>query len=269
MREELVKCLNINISGKGAQTMMFAHGLGCDQQMWRYITPAFNNDYKIITFDYIGCGKSDLSYYNRQKYSSLQGYIQDVLDIAESLELENIVFVGHSVSCMIGAMAAIAKPALFKSIIMVSPSPRYINDANYYGGFDKKEIEELLELMEKNFTSWAGAFVPVIMKNSERPELSAELEEKLCSTDPAITCQFARATFLADHRTDLPNLKNPVLILQSTDNVIAPLPVGEYLQKTVPDNTFYVLKATGNCPHLSAPEETIEVMKKFLENSSR
>ena len=266
MNESILKRFNVNVSGNGKEPMLFAHGLGCDQHMWRFITPAFEKNYKIVLFDYVGCGKSDNSHYDKEKYSSLQGYANDILAISEALALKNIIFVGHSVSAMTGLLAAISSPGFFSKIIMVGPTPCYINDKNYIGGFERKEIEELLDAMGKNFYNWAGAFAPVAMQNPDRPQLTKELEDRMCSSDPAITIDFARAAFFADQRNDLNKLKIPSLIMQCSEDILVPVQVGEYMQKNMPQSTLRVMKATGHCPHLSAPAETIQIMKQFLHD---
>jgi sigma-B regulation protein RsbQ len=255
---------NVKSFGKGSQPMLFAHGFGCDQNMWRYITPAFEEVYRIILFDYVGAGKSDLSSYNPERYSSLQGYAQDVLDICEELELSNVIFVGHSVSSMIGLLAAIEKPRCFSHIIMIGPSPCYINDGKYIGGFEQKDIEGLLETMERNYIGWANFLAPNIMGHKDRPELGQELTESFCSTDPVIAGQFAKATFFSDNRGDLAKLKTPSLILQCSEDIIAPLEVGDFLHGQLPNSTLKVMKATGHCPHMSEPEETILLIKDYL-----
>jgi sigma-B regulation protein RsbQ len=232
--------------------------------MWRFITPAFENDYKIILFDYVGAGKSDKSSYNHERYSSLEGYAQDVLEICEALDLEKAIFVGHSVSSMIGLLAAIHKPYYFKQLIMIGPSPCYIDDDNYRGGFKKADIENLLTTMDQNYIGWANFLAPAIMANNERPELASELTESFCSTDPLIARQFAEATFFSDNRNDLPHSPVPTLLLQCSEDIIAPIEVGEYLSKNIPNSTLTVLRATGHCPHMSAPEETIEKIKEYL-----
>lgn len=247
--------------------MLFAHGFGCDQNMWRFITPAFENDYKIILFDYVGAGKSDKNAYNAERYSSLQGYAQDVLDICEELQLSDVIFVGHSVSCMIGLLAAIEEPQYFEKLIMVGPSPCYINAEGYTGGFERKDIEGLLETMEKNYIGWANFLAPNIMGNKDRPELGEELTESFCSTDPLIARQFAEATFFSDNRDDLRKITIPSLILQCSEDIIAPLEVGTYLNQNLPNSTMKVMKATGHCPHMSAPEETISLIKEYLSKT--
>jgi sigma-B regulation protein RsbQ len=255
---------NVKVFGKGKQPMLFAHGFGCDQNMWRFVTPAFENDYRIILFDYVGAGKSDKSAYNKERYSSLQGYAQDVLEICSELDLRNVIFVGHSVSSMVGLLAAIEQPEYFERLVMVGPSPCYINDKDYKGGFERKDIEGLLETMEKNYIGWANFLAPNIMGNKDRPQLGEELTESFCSTDPVIARQFAEATFFSDNRKDLKKTKIPSLILQCSEDIIAPREVGEYLSKNLQNSTLKVMKATGHCPHLSEPEETIALMKEYL-----
>lgn len=265
MKEKVVSRNNVKTWGTGSRVMLFAHGFGCDQNMWRFVTPAFENDYKIVVFDYVGAGKSDLSAYNGQRYADLNGYAQDVLEICEALELRDAIFVGHSVSSMVGVLAALKKPQYFSQLILVGPSPRYINDDGYVGGFERKDIEELLDTMDKNYIGWANFLAPSIMKNPERPELSQELTESFCSTDPRIARQFAMATFLSDNRQDLPKVTIPSLILQCSDDLIAPLEVGDYLHANLKGSTLKVLNATGHCPHMSHPEETITVIQEYLE----
>lgn len=265
---DIVKRNNVNVYGKGSQPMVFAHGFGCNQDMWRFVYPAFEKDFKIILFDFVGSGKSDLSAYNPDRYSNLNGYAQDVLDICNALNLKNVVFVGHSVSSMIGVLAALKQPGIFSKLIFVGPSPRYINDGDYVGGFERSDIESLLETMEKNYIGWANFLTPVIMKNSEKPELNSELNMSFCSTDPVIARRFAEATFYSDNRSDLPKLKVPSLIMQCSDDSIAPLSIGEYMARVTPQSTLKVMAATGHCPHMSHPEETIQLMREYLNLSN-
>jgi sigma-B regulation protein RsbQ len=232
--------------------------------MWRHVTPAFEKDYKVILFDYVGSGRSDLSAYNPDKYSQLQGYADDVLDICRALDLHDVIFVGHSVSSMIGVLAANAAPELFSRLILVGPSARYIDDEGYTGGFARKDIEELLDTMDKNYIGWANFLGPAIMKNGDRPELGQELTESFCSTDPVIARQFAEVTFFSDNRKDLSRLRVPSLILQCSDDLIAPLVVGEYLHRNLPQSSLVIMNATGHCPHVSAPEETIALIQRYL-----
>lgn len=261
---DILKRNNVNVSGSGTTPVLFAHGFGCDQTMWRFITPAFEQDYRIVLFDYVGSGRSDASAYDIARYSTLEGYAQDVLEVCEALDLHDVIFVGHSVSSMVGVLAANRDPDRFTRLIMVGPSPRYINDTGYVGGFELSDIEGLLDLMDKNYIGWANFLAPVIMKNEERPELTAELHHSFCSTDPGITRRFAETTFFADNRADLPRLSVPSLILQCSDDSIAPAAVGDYLHRTLPRSTLHLMKATGHCPHISHPEETIEAIRSYL-----
>ena len=268
MGSNVIKRNNVKIIGKGTQPMMFAHGFGCDQNMWRFVTPSFENDYRIILFDYVGAGKSDISSYNPTRYSSLYGYAEDVLDICNELNLRNVIFVGHSVSSIIGLLAAVKNPSCFSRIIMIGPSPCYINDHGYKGGFERKDIEELLDTMEKNYIGWANFLAPNIMGHPDRPDLGKELADSFCSTDPIIAGQFARATFFSDNLKDLKKLKVPSLIMQCSDDIIAPYEVGEYIHRNLPNSTLKVMKATGHCPHLSEPEETITLIKDYLQHAA-
>lgn len=263
--EGVKKRNNISIFGKGKQPMLFAHGFGCDKNVWRYITPAFEEDYKIVLFDYVGAGKSDLTAYDKERYDSLEGYAQDILEICASLDLQNVIFVGHSVSSMIGVLAAKEKPEFFDSLIFIGPSPKYINDSGYVGGFERKDIEDLLEVMDSNYLGWSKTIAPVIMGNQDRPELGEELTNSFCATDPDIAKQFARVTFLSDNRMDLPVTRVPSFTMQCSEDAIAPLQVGEYVHKNIPDNTMEVMKATGHCPHLSAPRETVDTIRGYLD----
>jgi sigma-B regulation protein RsbQ len=260
---------NVKTFGRGTQPMLFAHGFGCDQNMWRYVTPAFENDYRIVLFDYVGSGKSDLSAYDATRYASLDGYAQDVLDVCHALDLHDVIFVGHSVSSMVGVLAANREPGLFSKLLLIGPSPRYINDApDYVGGFERSDIEGLLETMEKNYIGWANFLAPAIMKNPDRPELSAELEASFCSTDPVIAKNFAEATFFADNRADLAAVSVPSLIMQCSEDIIAPEAVGAYLARELAGSTLASLRATGHCPHMSHPDETIDVMRRYLRESA-
>ncbi|MBD0325152.1 MAG: alpha/beta hydrolase [Pyrinomonadaceae bacterium] len=259
---------NVKVFGKGTQPMLFAHGFGCDQNMWRFVTPAFEDDYRIVLFDYVGSGKSDLEAYSPERYGNLDGYAQDVLDICAALELTNIIFVGHSVSSVIGMLASIREPERFARLILIGPSPCYINDPPaYVGGFERADIEGLLDVMEKNYIGWANFLAPVVMKNQERPELTRELEESFCSTDPKIARRFAEATFFSDNRNDLQKVTRPSLIMQCSDDAIAPLDVGDYLKRQLPHSTLRVMKATGHCPHMSHPEETIQMIREYLSGA--
>ena len=263
-REDVGRRFNVNISGRGSAPMLFAHGFGCDQNMWRYVAPAFEDDFKVVMFDHVGAGASDLSAYDPAKYSSLDGYADDVLEICRAFELGNVVFVGHSVSAMIGILAAIKAPEVFSNLILVGPSPRYINDENYVGGFSEPQITELLDFLDSNHMGWSEAMAPVIMGNPDRPELGQELTNSFCHTDPNVARRFARTTFLSDNREDLDRLNTPSLILQCSEDIIAPIEVGRYVHEHLPNSTLAILEATGHCPNLSAPEETIAAIKAYL-----
>ena len=245
--------------------MLFAHGFGCDQNMWRFVAPAFESDYQTVLFDYVGAGKSSLSEYDPARYATLDGYASDVLEVCHDLDMRDVIFVGHSVSSMIGVLAANREPDRFARLILIGPSPRYLNDApDYVGGFERADIEGLLETMDKNYIGWANYLAPAIMQNADRPELGEELTESFCSTDPVIARQFAEATFFADNRADLAAVAVPSLIMQCSSDIIAPLDVGNYLSRELPKSTLRVMKANGHCPHMSAPEETIGLIKEYL-----
>ncbi|MDQ2655354.1 MAG: alpha/beta hydrolase [Chloroflexota bacterium] len=256
---------NVTISGSGDTPIMFAHGYGCDQRMWRLVAPAFADTHRLVLFDHVGAGESDLAQYDRAKYGSLRGYARDVVEICTELDLTNVVFVGHSVSAMIGALAAIEAPERFARLVLVGPSPCYLNDGDYSGGFARKDIDDLLEFQDANYLGWSSSLAPVIMGNPERPELAEELNASFCRTDPEIARQFAAVTFLSDNRADLPNVATRSLVLQCREDVIAPMAVGEYVHRRLPNSVLNVLDATGHCPHLSAPDETTAAIKAFLD----
>ena len=255
---------NINILGTGSKTMVFAHGYGCDQIMWRYFVPAFQDDYRIVLFDHVGAGKSDISQYSREKYGTLQGYADDVLEIIDAVSGAPVIFVGHSVSAMIGVLAANKRPKVIETLIMIGPSPCYINDGEYVGGFIKSDIDSLLQTLEENHLGWSRAMAPVIMKNEERPELANESAESFCRTDPEIAKHFARVTFLSDNRGDLKSVSVPSLVLQCSEDSIAPLEVGDFVHRNVRVSSLIRLRATGHCPHLSGPIETTRIIKEYL-----
>lgn len=257
---------NVTVMGNGTTPMIFAHGYGCDQNMWRLVTPAFAGSHRLVLFDHVGSGQSDLSAYDRTKYSTLQGYADDVLEICDELDLNDAIFVGHSVSAIIGVLAAIERPECFSRLILIGPSPRYIDDDGYVGGFSREDIDELLEFQQSNYLGWSSTLAPTIMGNADRPELGAELTNSFCRTDPEIARQFAAVTFLSDNRADLPRVSVPSLILQCRQDVIAPIEVGEYVHAHLPNSLLVVMNATGHCPHLSAPEETIAAIRSYLES---
>jgi sigma-B regulation protein RsbQ len=255
---------NVVVKGDSENVMMFAHGFGCDQNMWRYVYPVFEADFKIVLFDHVGAGNSDLSAYSHSKYDRLEGYAQDIVEIGEELNIRNMVFVGHSVSAVMGLIAANIAPELFKKLILVSPSPSYINDEGYTGGFNRSEIDELLESLDNNHLGWSMAMAPVIMGNPDRKELGDELSNSFCRTDPEIAKHFARTTFLTDKRDLLEKTSVPSLILQCSNDVIAPVEVGHYMHGRMPNSSLVIMNATGHCPNLSAPQETIAAISNYL-----
>jgi sigma-B regulation protein RsbQ len=263
---DVLKRNNVKVIGRGKTPLLFAHGYGCDQNMWRFITPAFTNDYQIILFDHVGFGQSDVADYSPVKYCSLQAYADDVLEICEALHLEDVIYVGHSVSAMLGVLAAIKAPKLFQKLVLIAPSPRYINEPGYTGGFAEADIMSLLESLDSNYLTWSGAIAPVIMGNADRPELGAELVSSFCRSNEEVARNFAHLTFRADNRADLKKLAKKTLILQCQEDVIAPLEVGQYMHHHLPESTLVVMQATGHCPNLSAPDETIRAIKDFLTN---
>ncbi len=247
--------------------MLFAHGFGCDQGMWRFVAPAFEDTHRVVLFDHMGFGSSQPGdAYDPDRYATLDGYADDVLRICEALDLTGVVFVGHSVSSMIGAIAAARVPDRFAQLVMIGPSPRYIDDpeTHYEGGFSAGDIDGLLDALTANYAGWATGIAPVIMGNPDRPELAGELADTFCRADPEMAHRFAKATFLGDNRRDLAQVPVPTLVLQCTADVIAPEAVGRYVARQIPDSTFHLLGATGHCPNLSAPAETIAAMQAFV-----
>lgn len=256
---------NVKVIGSGEQTLMFAHGYGCDQNMWRQVVPAFSEDFKIVLFDYVGSGLSDTASFDRTRYSTLRGYALDVVEILGELELKDVHFVGHSVSSIIGALAFLQAPQRFGTLTMIGPSPCYINSPDYYGGFEQSDIEGLLETLETNQVAWSATMAPFIMGNPERPEYAAELEASFCRMDPYLANHFARVTFLSDNRADLHKVTAKTLIVQCQNDAIAGVRVGEYVHKCLPNSQYVVIDATGHCPHMSAPKEVIRELRRFLE----
>ncbi|HEY1920648.1 MAG TPA: alpha/beta hydrolase [Streptosporangiaceae bacterium] len=255
---------NVTVTGReDGPLVMLAHGFGCDQNMWRLIAQGLETDFRVVLFDHVGAGHSDLSAWDQQRYATLDGYADDVLRICDELDLREVVFVGHSVSSMIGVLATIADPERFAGLILLCPSPRYIDDAGYRGGFSQADIGELLDALDSNYLGWSAAMAPVIMDNPDRPELSAELAGSFCRTDPRIARAFAHTTFLSDNRSDLAKVTVPTLVLQSRTDAIAPPEVGAFVHAQIPGSTLITLPATGHCPHLSAPEATLAAIASF------
>jgi len=259
-----IKRNNVRVRGAGHRTMIFAHGFGCDQNMWRFVAHAFEKDFMTVVFDHVGAGGSDLSAYDSAKYSTLSGYAKDVVEIGTELGLKDSAFVGHSVSSMIGVLAARQAPGMFGKLVLIGPSPRYIDDDGYVGGFSAQQIEELLRFFDSNHMGWSMQMAPMIMGNPDRPELGQELTNNFCSTDPEIAKAFARVTFTSDNREDLAEVSLPTLVLQCSEDIIAPPEVGEFVARNIPNSRMIVLDATGHCPNLSAPEEVIAAMRPFV-----
>ncbi|MEU2455339.1 alpha/beta hydrolase [Streptomyces sp. NPDC012765] len=262
---DILRRNNVKVSGSpGRPVVMLAHGFGCDQNMWNLVIPALAEDYQVVMFDYVGSGGSDPSAWSAERYGSLHGYARDVVEVCEALDLRDVAFVGHSVSAMIGVHAAAAAPERFSSMVMVGPSPCYIDDDTYRGGFSAEDIEELLQSLESNYLGWSAVMAPVIMANPERPELGDQLTNSFCATDPAVARVFARTTFLSDSRADLKSVTVPTLVLECSQDVIAPREVGSYVHSAVAGSRLVTLDATGHCPQLSAPEATASAIRTFL-----
>lgn len=255
---------NVVVTGKGKRAMVFAHGFGCDKHMWTDVSRQFENDYRVVLFDHVGAGESDVTAYDSKKYASLEGYAKDVVEIGRELDLNNAILVGHSVSAIICALASIEVPETFTDLIMVGPSPRYIDDDNYTGGFSKEQIDELLDFLAENHLGWSQAMAPAIMGNPEKPELGKTLTKSFCAIDPHIAKEFARATFFSDNRADLVKIKARTLILQCRQDIIAPECVGEYVHQHIPGSKYVLLDATGHCPNLSAPAEVTAAIRSFV-----
>jgi len=267
MSQDTIKRNNVNIKGKGEKSIIFASGFGCDQTVWKDVAPAFEDEHQVILFDYVGIGKSDISAFEPTKYSKISGYVQDVLDVCEALNLKDAIFVGHSVSSMVGLLASIQRPDYFSNLVMIAPSPCYLNDPpEYYGGFEKEDLENLIEMMEKNYIGWASSFSSRLLNTNERVDVAKDLEDRLCSTDPLIINNFARACFFTDSRHELGKSQVPSLILQCSEDIIAPKQVGEYLNLNMPASTLINMSAIGHCPHMSDPVETIKAIKTYLTN---
>ncbi len=256
----------VTVSGRpDGPPMVFAHGFGCDQGMWRLVAPAFEQTHRVVLFDHVGAGRSDAAAYDPVRHGRLEGYARDVVEVVEALDLPPVVFVGHSVSAMIGVLAAVERPELFDRLVLVGPSPRYVDDGDYRGGFGQDEIDELLETMDGNYLGWSQHIAPVIMGVPDRPELGAELASSFCRSDPVIARRFARTTFLSDNRADLPRVRTPALVLQSRQDAIAPLEVGQYVAGALPSAELVVLDATGHCPNLSAPQQVVDAVRRFVD----
>ncbi len=258
---------NVTVTGDAdGPAVVLAHGFGCDQNLWRLVVPALAERHRVVLFDYVGSGGSDPSAWSEARYSSLEGYAQDVVEVCRELDLERAVFVGHSVSAMVGVLASRRAPERIGALVMVTPSPRYIDDEGYRGGFTAEDIDELLASLESNYLGWSSVMAPVIMGNPERPELGRELTNSFCATDPDIARVFARATFLSDNRADLEEVRVPTLILECARDLLAPREVGAFVHAAIPSSRLVTLDATGHCPQLSAPQATAAAVLDFLES---
>lgn len=260
---------NVSISGQapgGAQpTLVFAHGFGCDQHMWRFVAPAFEATHQVLLFDHIGCGKADIRAYDPPRHAKLEGYAQDVVEILEAADLTNAVFIGHSVSSIIGLLAAIQAPQRIARMVLVCPSPRYLNDPpGYFGGFERADIDGLMDMMESNLLGWTDFLAPAVMGADGAGEMTDELKASFCAADPYISRRFAAATFLGDNRQDLPRVQVPALIIQCSDDAIAPRSVGEYMHSHLKGSQLATVEAAGHCPHMTHAEETIALIRGYL-----
>jgi len=249
---------------EGAPPIVFAHGFGCSQDMWRLVAPAFAGEHRVVVFDHVGAGEADPALWDPERHGSLDGYADDVIALLDELALGPVTFVGHSVSSMIGVLACTRRRDLIDRLVLVSPSPRYLDDDGYRGGFTRADMEDLLAQLDRNYIGWAGAMAPAIMGNPDRPELAAELESSFCRTDPDIARHFARATFLGDNRSDLRDVSVPTLVLQCADDAIAPTEVGSFVAEQIPNAALHVLPVSGHCPNLSAPELTADAIRAFV-----
>ncbi|MBT2232228.1 alpha/beta fold hydrolase [Nonomuraea sp. NEAU-A123] len=255
---------HVVVSGRtDGPTVMLAHGFGCDQNLWRLVAPELARDFRVVLFDHVGAGRSDLSAWRPERYATLDDYAEDILRICRELDLSDVVFVGHSVSAMMGVLAAIQEPQRFAKLVLLVPSPCYIDDEGYRGGFSRADIDELLESLDSNYLGWSAAMAPVIMGNPDRPELGEELTNSFCRTDPLIARSFARVTFLSDHRAELAKVSVPTLVVECVEDVIAPREVGAFVHAQIEGSRLVTLPATGHCPQLSAPEVTIEAIASF------
>ncbi|WP_372666274.1 alpha/beta fold hydrolase [Amycolatopsis kentuckyensis] len=244
--------------------VLLAHGFGCDQNLWRLVVPALAERYRVVLFDHTGAGRSDLSAWTPERYGTLDGYADDILALCRELDLTDVVLVGHSVSAMIAVLAANREPRWFAKLVLLTPSPCYLDDDGYRGGFSREDIDELLEALESNYLGWSAAMAPVIMGNPDRPELGEELTNSFCRTDPAIARVFARATFLSDNRDDLAKVSVPTLVVQCAQDAIAPPEVGQFTHDRIAGSRLVTLDAIGHCPQLSAPEATAAAITAFV-----
>ncbi len=263
--EQIVDRNNVNIIGSGPKTLMLAHGFGCDQNMWHHLTPGLSERYRLVLFDYVGSGRSTLSAFSPTRYSTLEGYAEDVTEICRALDLQDVHFVGHSVSNIIGLLASLAAPDRFASHIMVCPSPCFLNDPpDYLGGFERADLEELIDLMDRNYIGWASYLAPLVVGADHSEELIGELADSFCSTDPLVAKTFARATFFSDYRYLLPETRHPALLLQSKVDALANVSVGRYMHQRMPGSTLKILDTQGHCVHMTDPDQVLAEITRYL-----
>lgn len=261
---------NVKIIGESGPVLLYAHGFGCNQNMWDRVTPAFIGTHKQVLFDYVGSGRSDLKAFDPHRYASLNGYAQDILDVCDALGLTSgVTFIGHSVSCSAGILASIARPELFDKLILVGPNPCFVNDPpEYFGGFEKGDLESLLDLMEQNYIGWANYLAPVVSAQGEAGSVTAELSDSFCSTNPTTTKVFAKTTFFSDNRADLPKVSRPCLVIQHRTDTLAPVQVGEYVHNHLAGSTLKVLEVQGHCAHMSEPSLVVDAIREYLSHPS-
>jgi sigma-B regulation protein RsbQ len=266
LTDVVIKKNNVNVLGSGEKTLLLAHGFGCDQNMWRFMLPALTPHYKVVLFDYVGSGKSDLSHYDQTRYNALEGYAQDILDICEALNLQDVIFVGHSVSSIIGLIAAVQKPDIFSRLVMICPSPCFLNfKPDYIGGFEQKDLEELIDLMDKNYIGWANYLAPLVMGANHSEALVGELSGSFCSTDPLVAKTFAKATFFSDYRHILKEAQHPVLIFQSSQDALASEYIGDYMLKHLPNAELQLIEAEGHCLHMTHPNIINNGLRDYID----
>lgn len=259
---------NVQSFGDGQPTFLFAHGFGCDQSMWRHVAGQFANVGSVVLFDHVGAGGSDASAYDSEKYANLEGYAADVIEICEALALSDVIFVGHSVSATIGVLASVARPDLFSRLVLICASPRYVNTDSYVGGFDMADIDELLDLMDKNHLDWSQLMSPTVV-GADHPEIQTEWRDSVCRTDPTIAKAFARVTFTSDHRADYRRVTTPTLLIDCSDDALAPDAVGRYVHEAIAESQRIVLDAEGHCPHMTVPDDVVAAICTIVPSRSR
>ncbi|MBE7941559.1 MULTISPECIES: alpha/beta hydrolase [Ramlibacter] len=262
---QLRQRFNVTVHGDGPVTLLFVHGLGCNQSMWRFVAPHFEDRFRVVMMDLMGCGRSDWSAWEPGRYATLDGHAQDLIAVAQAFAGPHTVLVVHSVATMIGLLADLKAPPLFAAHAMFAPSPCYLNEGGYTGGFERETLAALLEMLDNDGATFAGRMAPVIMGESHPPGYAREIEDAFCATLPEAFRQFARATFEGDFRARLPQLVKPVLVLQCTEDVVAPRSVGEYMATTLPDARLVLVPTQGHVPQMADPTRCIQALEDFLE----